>query len=176
MRDLELGTLLHDIGKIGVADEILTKPETLTDAEWSSIKRHTIYGHEVLRGVPFLAGASRIVAQHHECWDGSGYPYGLRGEEIDIGARILAVIDAFDAMTSERVYRKGRTYKQALAEIERAAGTQFDPLVVEAFRHVPREDWVFLRDRSLMDRSESQSFLSIVSDLVYARREAELVH
>lgn len=176
LRDLELGTLLHDIGKIGVSDEILRKPQMLDEAEWAAMKRHTIYGYDVIRDVRFLEGASKIVAQHHECWDGSGYPFGLRGEEIDIGARVLAVVDAFDAMISDRIYRKGRNYRDALAEIEKHSGTQFDPLVVEAFRNVPIEDWVFLRERSLQDRSECESYRSIVSQLVYARREAELVH
>jgi response regulator RpfG family c-di-GMP phosphodiesterase len=176
LRDLELGTLLHDVGKIAVSDHILKKPDTLSKAEWSAMKRHTIYGHDIIRNIPFLDGASRIVAQHHECWDGTGYPYGLRGEQIDVGARILSVIDAFDAMISDRVYRKGRGYREALAEIEKYSGTQFDPIVVDAFRQVPKEDWAFLRDRSLKERSESESFRAIVSQLVYSRREAELVH
>lgn len=176
LRDLELGTLLHDIGKINVSDEILKKPERLDIAEWAAMKRHPILGHEILGGIPFLEGASRIVAEHHECWDGSGYPFGLRGEEIAMGARILAVVDAFDAMISDRVYRKRCGYAEALAEIEKFAGTQFDPMVVEAFRQVPPEDWEFLHERSLMNRAESQSFRDIVSDLVFARRGMHLVH
>jgi putative two-component system response regulator len=176
IRDLELGTLLHDIGKINVSDEILKKPERLDMAEWAAMKRHPILGHDILRGIPFLEGASRIVAEHHECWDGSGYPYGLRGEEIAIGARILAVVDAFDAMISDRVYRKGRSCEDALAEIERFTGTQFDPLVVDAFKNIPQEDWEFLNERSLMGRIENQSFQSIVSELVFARRGLQMVH
>ena len=127
LRDLEFGTMLHDIGKINISDDILKKPEQLDTAEWASMKRHPKLGHEILDGIPFLDGASRIVAEHHECWNGSGYPDGLRGEEIAIGARILAVVDAFDAMISDRAYRKSHSYDEALSEIEKFAGTQFDP-------------------------------------------------
>jgi len=176
LRDLELGTMLHDIGKIGVSDEILKKPERLEMSEWASMKRHPIFGQDILHGIPFLDGASRIVAEHHECWDGSGYPFGLRGEEIALGARILAVVDAFDAMISDRVYRTGRSYAEALKEIEKCAGTQFDPLVVEAFQNIPLEDWEYLHDRSLMDRTENQSFQTIISELVFARRGLQMVH
>jgi len=176
LRDLEFGTMLHDIGKINISDEILKKPERLDMSEWASMKRHPILGHEILHGIPFLDGASRIVAEHHECWDGSGYPNGLRGEDIAVGARILAVVDAFDAMISDRVYRKRRSYQEAVAELERFSGIQFDPLVVEAFKNVPPEDWEYLHDRSLMDRAENQSFQSLVSGLVFARRGLQLVH
>jgi len=176
VQDLELGTLLHDIGKINVSDEILRKPERLDMTEWAAMKRHPVLGHEILSGIAFLEGAARIVAEHHECWDGSGYPFGLRGEEISIGARILAVVDAFDAMISDRVYRKGRSYDEAVAELERFAGTQFDPVVVEAFRHVPQEDWEYLHERSLEGRLENQSFQAIVADLVFARRGLQMVH
>lgn len=176
IRDLELGTMLHDVGKINIADEILKKPERLDITEWTAMKRHPMLGHDIIRDIPFLEGAARIVAEHHECWDGSGYPHGLRGEEIVIGARILAVVDAFDAMISDRIYRRGRSYEEALAEIERFTGTQFDPVVVDAFCQVPREDWEFLHERSLMDRLENQSFQTIVSELVFARRGLQLVH
>jgi HD-GYP domain-containing protein (c-di-GMP phosphodiesterase class II) len=99
--------------------------------------------------VEFLEGASRVVAQHHEKWDGSGYPLGLKGEEIDITARIFSVADAFDAMTSDRVYRRGRPYEAAAAELDEYAGRQFDPEVVRAFHRVPPEDWEEMRARSL---------------------------
>jgi HD-GYP domain-containing protein (c-di-GMP phosphodiesterase class II) len=140
------------------------------------MKRHPIVGQNILDGIPFLEGAARIVLEHHECWDGSGYPNGLRGEDIAIGARILAVVDAFDAMISDRPYRRGRSYTEALREIEKFSGTQFDPMIVDAFRHVPQEDWEFLHERSLMNRVENQSFQSIVSELVFARRGMQLVH
>jgi len=176
LRDLELGTMLHDIGKINISDDILKKPERLDMSEWAAMKRHPKLGHEILAGIPFLEGASRIVAEHHECWNGSGYPFGLRGEEIAIGARILAVVDAFDAMISDRAYRKRQTYSEALSELEKFAGTQFDPVVVDAFRQIPSEDWEYLHERSLMGRMESQSFQSIVSELVFTRRGLQMVH
>lgn len=176
LRDLELGALLHDIGKIGVPDAILRKPAKLNEEEWAKMKLHPLHGQKILRNIGFLEGAARIVAQHHERWDGDGYPYGIRGEEIDIGARIFAVVDAFDAMISDRVYRRGRSYKDALEELERCAGTQFDPLIVEAFKAVPKEDWEILRERSLMEKQEISSFQSVVAELVYARQQFETVH
>jgi response regulator RpfG family c-di-GMP phosphodiesterase len=145
MRSLEFGSLLHDIGKIGVPDAILRKPAKLTDEEWVLMREHPLHGQKILRGIEFLAGAARVVAQHHEKWDGSGYPLGLKGAEIDLNARIFAVADAFDAMVSDRVYRAGRTYEAALAELQTCAGVQFDPRVVEAFRRIPRHEWARLR-------------------------------
>jgi HD-GYP domain-containing protein (c-di-GMP phosphodiesterase class II) len=137
--------LLHDIGKIGVPDAILRKPAKLTEEEWVRMREHPLHGQKILGGIEFLEGASKVVAQHHERWDGTGYPRGLKGEEIDLSARIFAVADAFDAMVSDRVYRTGRTYEVALAELDSCAGRQFDPRVVEAFRRVPREEWERLR-------------------------------
>jgi len=176
LRNLELGALLHDIGKIGVPDAILRKPAKLTAEEWVKMKLHPLHGQQILRNIPFLEGATRIVAQHHEQWDGSGYPYGIRGEDIDIGARIFAVVDAFDAMISDRVYRRGRPYKDAVAELERCAGTQFDALIVEAFKRIPPEDWEVLRHRSLTDKQEVYSFQAVVAELVYSRQQFEMVH
>ena len=145
MRSLEFGSLLHDIGKIGVPDAILRKPAKLTEEEWVLMREHPLHGRKILGGIPFLEGTARVVAQHHERWDGAGYPHGLSGEEIDLCARIFAVADAFDAITSDRVYRTGRTYEAALEELEGCAGVQFDPRVVEAFRRIPREEWERLR-------------------------------
>jgi response regulator RpfG family c-di-GMP phosphodiesterase len=145
MRSLEFGALLHDIGKIGVPDAILRKPAKLTEEEWTLMREHPSHGQRILGGIDFLEGASKVVAQHHEKWDGSGYPLGLKGEEVDLCARIFAVADAFDAMVSDRVYRTGRSYEAALAELETCAGVQFDPRVVEAFRRVPRQEWERLR-------------------------------
>lgn len=176
LRDLELGALLHDIGKIGVPDAILRKPAKLNAEEWEKMKLHPVHGQKILRNIPFLEGAARVVAQHHERWDGAGYPYGLRGEEIDIGARIFAVVDAFDAMVSDRVYRRGRSYELAIEELERCSGSQFDPMIVAAFRSIPREDWELLRERSLMEKTEVHSFQSVVADLVYSAEEVEFVH
>ena len=140
MRALELGALLHDIGKIGVPDAVLHKPGELNPEEWLVMRRHPHYGQGILQSLTFLEEAARVVFQHHENWDGSGYPLGLRGEEIDLNARILIVADAFDAMTSDRVYRTATSYDVALAELKRCAGTQFDPQVVEAFHYISREE------------------------------------
>jgi cyclic di-GMP phosphodiesterase len=141
LKALEFGALLHDIGKIGVPDSILRKPAQLTEEEWVRMREHPLHGQQILRGIEFLQGAARVVAQHHEKWDGSGYPLGLREEDIDVCARIFAVADAFDAITSDRVYRRGKSYEAAAAELEEWAGRQFDPKVVAAFHRVAKEDW-----------------------------------
>src|SRR5213594_789025 len=150
MKSLEFGSLLHDIGKIGVPDAILRKPAKLTDEEWIRMREHPVHGQQILRGIKFLEGAARVVAQHHEKWDGSGYPLQLKAEEIDVCARIFAVADAFDAITSDRVYREGRSYEAAARELDEWSNRQFDPKVVEAFHRVPKEDWEELRQRSVM--------------------------
>ena len=154
MKSLEFGSLLHDIGKIGVPDSILRKPAKLTEEEWVRMREHPLHGQQILRGIEFLQGASRVVAQHHEKWDGTGYPLGLRNEEIDICARIFAVADAFDAITSDRVYRRGKSYEAAAQELDDWAGRQFDPKVVEAFHRVPKEDWEELHRQSLMPKPD----------------------
>jgi HD-GYP domain-containing protein (c-di-GMP phosphodiesterase class II) len=157
LRALEFGSLLHDIGKIGVPDAILRKPGQLSEEEWARMREHPLFGERILRGIEFLEGAARVVAEHHERWDGMGYPKGLRGEQIDLGARIFAVADAFDAITSDRVYRAGRSYDEALAELDTYAGRQFDPRVVEAFRRVPREEWDEIRRLSLGGREAAHT-------------------
>jgi response regulator RpfG family c-di-GMP phosphodiesterase len=157
LRSLEFGSLLHDIGKIGVPDAILRKPAALSESEWVRMREHPLHGQKILSGIRFLEGAARVVAQHHERWDGTGYPVGLRGEQIDLNARIFSVADAFDAITSDRVYRRGRSYEEAVAELEGFAGRQFDPEVVEAFRRVPREEWDEIRRRSLQVREANSA-------------------
>jgi len=157
LRSLEFGALLHDIGKIGVPDAILHKPAQLSAEEWVKMRRHPFHGQQILKGIEFLEGASRVVGQHHEKWDGTGYPSGLRGEEIDLNARIFAVADAFDAITSDRVYRVGRSYEVAVAELEEFAGRQFDPAVVAAFRRIPRDEWDELRAASFGRWQERQN-------------------
>ena len=129
---LRLGALLHDIGKIGISDQILRKNGPLTAEEFEQIRRHPALGARILRQVPFLAPHLPIVELHHERPDGRGYPFGLRAEDIPLGARIVHVADAFDAMTSARAYRAARPAAQAFAELERHSGTQFDPASVEA--------------------------------------------
>jgi hypothetical protein len=127
------GALMHDVGKIGVPDAILRKPDKLTDEEWEYMRRHPAMGYRILAQVPYLRPAARIVLAHHERWDGAGYPRRLKGENIPLGARIFALSDAYDAIISDRPYRKGQTPEAAKAEILRCAGEQFDPKVVEAF-------------------------------------------
>ena len=170
MKSLEFGSLLHDIGKIGVPDSILRKPAKLTEEEWVRMREHPQHGQQILRGIEFLQGASRVVAQHHEKWDGTGYPLGLRSEEIDICARIFAVADAFDAITSDRVYRRGKPYEAAAQELDDWAGRQFDPKVVEAFHRVPKEDWEELHRLSLMPKPD-QFDVRQVMQMMEARLE-----
>ncbi len=164
LKALEFGSLLHDIGKIGVPDAILRKPAKLNSEEWIKMREHPVHGQQILREIRFLEGAAKVVAQHHEKWDGSGYPFGLRQEEIDLNARIFSVADAFDAMTSDRVYRSGRPYEAAAAELDRCSNQQFDPKVVEAFHRVPREDWDELRRRSIM-RAQEEAVLHSMTEL-----------
>ena len=137
--ELRYGFLLHDIGKIGIPDSILLKKGALTSRELRTLEMHTTLGEHLLSRFPFLSDlAHDVVASHHEHWDGSGYPWGLSGEEIPLAARIFAVVDAFDAMTSNRPYRQAMTGARALEELERCAGTHFDPAIVEAFMPIAR--------------------------------------
>ncbi len=124
---------LHDVGKMAIPDAILTKPGPLDELEWSFMRRHTIIGERILAAAPALVPVASLVRSSHERWDGAGYPDGMKGEEIPLGARVVCVCDAYDAMVSERPYRKALTPGEALEELRRCAGTQFDPRVVEAF-------------------------------------------
>jgi HD-GYP domain-containing protein (c-di-GMP phosphodiesterase class II) len=135
--DLAHGVLLHDIGKIGIPDAILLKPGPLTKDEWTIMRRHPEIGKRLIENIPFLKGAVPIVYCHHERWDGNGYPQGLREEDIPLGARIFAVVDAFDAMTFDRPYSRAVPFDAARAEIRRCAGSHFDPTVVESFSRIP---------------------------------------
>jgi len=169
---LEFGSLLHDIGKIGVPDLILRKPAKLTPDEWVLMRQHPMHGQQILNGIKFLEGAARVVAQHHEKWDGSGYPLGLQGEEIDICARIFSVADAFDAITSNRVYRQGKSYYAAAQELDDWAGKQFDPKVVEAFHRVPQQDWQELHEKSLMKKDDELEVRRMVEMVLQSQLEA----
>jgi putative nucleotidyltransferase with HDIG domain len=136
---LRRGALLHDIGKIGVPDNILRKPAALSEAEWTTMRKHPEFGARIIAGIPFLQDVARIVRHHHERWDGMGYPDRLAGEAIPVGARVFAVADSFDAMTSDRPYRRAMSIAAACDEVLRCRGTQFDPAVVDAFARIPRE-------------------------------------
>jgi cyclic di-GMP phosphodiesterase len=149
LSDLAHGVLLHDIGKIGIPDAILLKPGPLTGEEWAIMRTHPEIGKRLIEKIPFLRGALPIVYAHHEKWDGSGYPRGLRGKEIPMGARIFSVVDAFDAMTFDRPYSKAIPFDAATTELKRCAGAHFDPEVVEAFLRVPEALLEEIRRRSL---------------------------
>lgn len=127
------GYLLHDIGKVGIPDSVLQKPGPLDDAEWEVMRTHPLIGYQLLQNIDFMGDALQIVKSHHERWDGRGYPENLAGEDIYLPARIFTIIDTFDAMTSDRPYRAAVPLAQALEEIERVGGTQFDPELAKAF-------------------------------------------
>jgi HD-GYP domain-containing protein (c-di-GMP phosphodiesterase class II) len=142
LRTIEQGALLHDVGKIGVADAILRKPGPLDAEEWREMRAHPELGYRMLKDIQFLKNALPIVRYHHERFNGTGYPYGLEGKEIPLEARIFAVADSFDAITSERPYKKARSFEQAAAVLRDDAGKFFDPAVVEAFLSVSEEEWL----------------------------------
>ena len=141
------GAILHDVGKIGVSDAILRKPGKLDAAEWEEMKRHPEMGYQMLKHIRFLKPALEIVHCHQERWDGSGYPRGLKGEAIPLGARIFAAVDTFDAMTSNRPYRAALSIEAARDEIRRFSGIQFDPKVAEAFLSIEEGVWGDIRER-----------------------------
>ncbi|MCU9615130.1 HD-GYP domain-containing protein [Caldibacillus lycopersici] len=147
---LNIGAFLHDVGKIKIPDSILLKPGKLTDEEWEQIKMHPIYGHNFLveSGYPFLINAAKIVEQHHERYDGSGYPYGLKGDEILIGSAIVAVVDSYDAMTSDRIYRKALSKEQAITELRNGSGSLYHPDVVQAFISIKDKIFNYKKERN----------------------------
>lgn len=151
LRAIEQGALLHDVGKIGVADAVLRKPGSLDDTEWEQMRLHPELGYTMLKDIAFLKEALAIVRYHHEHWDGSGYPHGLKAEQIPLEARIFTVADAFDAITSMRPYSRARTYSEATAILLEESGKTFDPEVVQAFLRVPEDEWKYLRGHA-MDR------------------------
>ena len=144
--EIEYAAALHDIGKIGVADGILRKPAPLDHDEWQEMKRHSELGYQILNGIDFLRSAAEIVYAHHERFDGTGYPRGLKEDEIPIGARVFGVVDAYDAMMSRRPYREAMTQEDSLEEIMRNSGSQFDPQVVSAFLKMVRTNPDGFRD------------------------------
>ncbi len=139
--DLENGALLHDIGKIGIPEFILRKDGPLTSEEKEVVMEHPLLGYQMIEEVDFLKNAADVVLYHHERYDGTGYPFGLRGEEIPLGARIFALADTLDAITSDRPYRKGEDFEVAWREIEKGRETQFDPHLADIFHSIPLEKW-----------------------------------
>ena len=148
LTEIRRGALLHDVGKIGIPDAVLRKPGKLTPEEWEEMRRHPEIGYRILSGIKFLEPSLPIVIAHQERFDGSGYPRGLRREEIPLGARIFAVVDTLDAMTSDRPYRKALPYENAREEIIRNSGIQFDPDVVQVFLSIPPEEWKAMHRRN----------------------------
>jgi HD-GYP domain-containing protein (c-di-GMP phosphodiesterase class II) len=140
LQDLEVAALLHDIGKVGVPDGILNKPGRLTEEEFGIVKRHPEFGWTVLRNLPGFERTSLLVLHHHENFDGTGYPAQLRGAEIPIGARIVSVIDAFDAMVSSRPYRDGLPVEEAIRRLQESSGTQFDSAIVQSFVRIAQSE------------------------------------
>ena len=139
LNELELLSTLHDIGKIGISDAILNKPEMLSDEEWLEMKKHPLIGYRIAKSSHELASIAEYIMYHHERWDGKGYPSGLKEEEIPLLSRILAVVDAYDAMTEDRSYRKAMTKEAAIEEIRNNMGKQFDPNISQIFIDIINE-------------------------------------
>jgi HD-GYP domain-containing protein (c-di-GMP phosphodiesterase class II) len=155
---IRVGALLHDIGKIGIADSVLQKPGRLTEEEWILIKQHPVIGRRILEGVQGFASYLGAVELHHENWDGTGYPKGQSGTETPIDARIIHVVDAYDAMTTDRSYRRAMTHERAVSILRENAGRQFDARVVAIFLSLPPATLMrpspALQDRVQVDESE----------------------
>jgi putative nucleotidyltransferase with HDIG domain len=143
---MEFGFLLHDVGKVAVPDAVLFKPGPLSEPERTLMMQHPVVGAEILRDVEFLGEGKLVVRNHHEHWDGSGYPDRLAGEEIPLAARVFAVADALDALTTDRPYRAARSFEAARAEILRSSGSQFDPAVIAAYDAIGDETFAALRE------------------------------
>lgn len=154
---VETGALLHDIGKLGVPDAILRKNGRLEPQEWEEMRKHPEMGRRMVEGIGFLKAATEVVYGHHEHYDGKGYPRGLKGEAIPLAARIFAVADAFDSLTSDRVYRHATGFIEARAEIKACAGTHFDPMVVSAFTHIPDSTLARIRRETMKEAAARQA-------------------
>lgn len=166
MTAIEWGALLHDVGKIGVPESVLRKQGPLDPDEQAVMQEHPLRGYQMLKSLLFLGTGLDVVLSHHERWDGRGYPNGLRGEEIPLSARIFAVVDTYDAITSDRPYREARPHSAAVEELGRVAGHQLDPAVVEAFLEIPAERLETLSDltRPVDDDTDSASFRVVVEE------------
>jgi putative nucleotidyltransferase with HDIG domain len=157
LREVGLGALLHDVGKIAVPDRILLKPDKLTDDEWQEMRKHPEAGYRIVKRIVFLRDAAEIVHAHHERYDGTGYPRGLKRDEIPLGARLFAVADVYDALTSERPYRSPMAYADAVAAIKGQSGNHFDPAVVESFLSLDPKELQAIADRYRdVNQSDSQ--------------------
>lgn len=150
LRDIERGALVHDIGKIGIPEAILRKKGPLTFPEREMIKEHPCLGYEMIKEFNFLKKASLVVLYHHERYDGTGYPFGLCRESIPIEARIFSLADTIDAITSDRPYREGKGFQEALEEIKRGSGSQFDPFLVDIALEILRKYWERIREETMV--------------------------
>jgi len=150
LSNIAKGALLHDIGKIGISDNILLKPDKLDEGEWALMRQHPAVGFEILSGIKYFAGAAELVLSHHERYDGTGYPHCLAGEAIPISARIFALVDTLDAMTSDRPYRKALSFQAVLDEVARCSGRQFDPKLVEIFLGIRKSSWEAAAGKQLL--------------------------
>jgi putative nucleotidyltransferase with HDIG domain len=157
------GALLHDIGKIGVPDHILLKPEKLTDDEMGIMRKHPIYGYNLLKKFRFLEEAAEIVLSHHENFDGTGYPHKISGNEIPLGSRIFSVVDTFDAMTTSRSYRRAISYEESINLITQSSGSQFDPDIIDVFNQIPKDDW--LRAHNLTENQQVDYLKNLIFNL-----------
>lgn len=158
MRIVARGAFLHDIGKMAIPDAILLKPGRLDLSETAIMREHCLRGYQILRKIPFLRDAAEIVYSHQEHFDGSGYPRGLHGDQIPLGARIFAVADTLDAITSDRPYRRANTFEAARKEIRRCSGSQFDPAIIEVFLRIPDQIWRDLQGEILRQTRFSPLF------------------
>lgn len=166
IRTIEQGVLLHDIGKIGIPDELLQKPEDLVGREWLLMRQHPEIGYRILSSIKFLTGAAQVVLHHHERFDGKGYPHGLQGNQIHLGARIFAVADALDDLTSNRRFQPSVSFEAAVREIKKMSGKQLDPDIVSEFLKVPASAWKAMR-REIAAKTKRSDFLFL------GRRSAE---
>ena len=172
MRNIAMGAWLHDIGKLAIPDAILLKPGSLTDEERAIMQCHAQIGYDLVKGIPFLAGAAEIIFAHHERCDGSGYPRGLKAGEIATGASIFAVADTFDAMTSDRPYRRALPFQAPREVIERGAGKQYDSQVARVFLRIPNETWEVIRRETAAIQAHAfatASDIQALSELVKSR-------
>ncbi len=160
VRAVRYGGILHDIGKIGVDDAILRKPGSLTPTEYEQIKQHPEFGARIVAPMRFASEIQPIILAHHERWDGGGYPRGLQGADIPIGARIISIVDAFDAMTTDRPYRQALSRQEALRRLQAGSGVQWDAHLVEIFLNLVTYDKLFLASSDLkQDMEEFMQFL-----------------
>jgi len=160
-REIGFGALLHDVGKIATPDQILLKPDKLTDEEWQEMRKHPDAGYHIVQRIGFLKEAAEIVHAHHERYDGNGYPRGLKGNEIPLGARLFMVADVYDALTSQRPYKAPLSHEESTAEIAKHAESQFDPAVVATFMAIPAEELQMIARRYQDDNGENGGSFSL---------------